>query len=51
MKSYAFLFWGNAIVWAGLVAYVVLLVRKTADMKRRLDGIEARSRGGGPSAT
>ena len=51
MKSYAFLFWGDVIVWAGMAAYLVLLIRKTAGLQRRLGSLEPRSRGGGPSAT
>ena len=51
MKSYAFLFWGDVIVWAGLTAYVVLLVRKTAHLHRRVESIEARHKTGDRSAT
>jgi CcmD family protein len=47
MKSYTFLFWGYLIVWAGLVAYVVALVRKLAGVSRRLDVLEARAKQGG----
>jgi CcmD family protein len=41
MKSYAFLFWGDVIVWAGMAAYVAVLVRKMARVERRLESIEA----------
>lgn len=51
MKSYAFLFWGNVIVWTGLTVYLVVLLAKAAALARRLDAIEARNRSGGPSAT
>lgn len=51
MKSYAFLFWGDVIVWTGLTVYVVVLVRKAAGLARRLESIEARNRNGGPSAS
>lgn len=40
MKSYAFLFWGDLIVWAGLAAYVVILVRKMAAVGKRLEAVE-----------
>jgi len=50
MKSYAFLFWGDVIVWAGMAVYVLVLLRKMASVERRLASIEAQ-RGGGPSAT
>lgn len=47
MKSYAFLFWGYLVVWAGLMAYFVVLGRKIADVARRLDTLEARTKGAG----
>jgi CcmD family protein len=43
MSSYAFLFWGDLIVWAGLTIYVVVLVRKMASLSRRLASIEQTS--------
>ena len=43
MKSYEFLFWGDLIVFAGLTAYIVALVRKLAAIDRRLDALEART--------
>ena len=46
MRSYDFLFWGYLVVWAGLVAYFVTLGRKTAELARRLDALEARTKGG-----
>ena len=52
MKSYAFLFWGYLVVWAGLTTYLVVLLRKLASVARRLDTLEARGKGrdaGGPT--
>ena len=46
MKSYAFLFWGYLVVWAGLMAYFVVLGRKLASVARRVDTLEARTKGG-----
>ncbi len=46
MKSYAFLFWGYLVVWAGLMAYFIMLGRKIADVARRVDTLEARKEGG-----
>ncbi len=46
MKSYAFLFWGYLVVWAGLMVYFVVLGRKIANVARRLDSLEARSKDG-----
>jgi len=51
MKSYAFLFWGYLVVWAGLMAYFVVLGRKIADVARRLDSLEARTQGDAPKRT
>jgi len=48
MKSYTFLFWGYLVVWAGLLVYFVTLGRKIADVARRLDSLEARTKGGAP---
>jgi CcmD family protein len=45
MKSYTFLFWGYLVVWAGLTAYFVMLGRKLADVARRVDNLEARTKG------
>ena len=46
MKSYSFLFWGYLVVWVGLTAYLIMLVRKVADVARRVDTLEARTKGG-----
>ncbi len=46
MKTYAFLFWGYLVVWAGLTIYLVVLGRKLADVARRLDSLEAHRKGG-----
>jgi len=46
MKSYNFLFWGYLVVWVGLVAYFILLSRKTAAVTRRLDALEAKAKRG-----
>lgn len=46
MKSYVFLFWGYLVVWAGLMAYFVMLGRKLASVARRVDTLEARAKGG-----
>jgi len=46
MKSYTFLFWGYLVVWAGLMTYFVVLGRKLANVSRRLDALESRTRGG-----
>lgn len=51
MKSYAFLFWGDVIVWTGLTVYVVVLLRKAAGLARRLDALEGGNRKGNSSAT
>jgi CcmD family protein len=51
MKSYAFLFWGYLVVWAGLMAYFVVLSRKIAGVSKRLDALEARTKGGTGSPT
>ena len=52
MKSYAFLFWGYLVVWAGLTVYFVTLLRRVASVARRLDALEARSKGdSSPRAT
>ena len=42
MKSYNFLFWGYLVVWAGLAIYFVTLMRKIANVARRLDALESR---------
>jgi CcmD family protein len=49
MKSYTFLFWGYLVVWAGLMIYFVVLSRKLANVARRLDALEAKTRAGGSS--
>jgi CcmD family protein len=46
MKSYAFLFWGYLVVWAGLMGYFIVLGRKIADVARRVDTLDARTKGG-----
>jgi CcmD family protein len=52
MKSYAFLFWGYLVVWLGLAAYFVVLMRRVSRVARRLDALESRSKEtGGKSAT
>ena len=51
MKNYIFLFWGYLVVWAGLMVYFVVLGRKIADVARRLDSLEARTKGGDPGRT
>ena len=45
MKSYAFLFWGYLVVWAGLMAYFVTLGRKIGAVARRLDVLETQRKG------
>ena len=47
MKSYTFLFWGYLVVWTGLAAYFALLARRLADVGRRIDALEKRTK---PSA-
>jgi len=44
MKSYAYLFWGYLVVWAGLAAYLLFLGRKLSDLARRLDRLESPKR-------
>jgi len=44
MKSYDFLFWGYLVVWAGLAVYFVALMRRVANVTRRLDTLEARAK-------
>ncbi len=51
MKSYTFLFWGYLVVWAGLMAYFVVLGGKIANVARRLDSLEARTQGKDPKRT
>jgi CcmD family protein len=51
MKSYDFLFWGYLVVWTGLTVYFVTLGRKIANVARRLDSLEARTKGGDPRRT
>ena len=51
MKSYTFLFWGYLVVWAGLMVYFVVLGRKIANVARRLDSLEARTKGADPKRT
>ena len=52
MKSYSFLFWGYLVVWLGLAAYFVVLMRRVSRVARRLDALESRSKSAdGRSAT
>ncbi|HZN55343.1 MAG TPA: CcmD family protein [Candidatus Polarisedimenticolaceae bacterium] len=51
MKSYAFLFWGYAAVWAGLTIYLIALGRRLSRVSRRLDALERRGGGRDGSAT
>ena len=51
MKNYTFLFWGYLVVWAGLMFYFVVLGRKIANVARRLDALEGRTKGGDPKRT
>jgi len=52
MKSYAFLFWGYLVVWVGLAAYFVVLMRRLSRIGRRLDALESKGKPGeGRSAT
>lgn len=51
MKSYAFLFWGYLVVWAGLAAYFVALGRRLGRVDRRLEALESRSSQEGRRAT
>jgi len=51
MKNYSFLFWGYLVVWAGLATYFVVLSRKIAQVARRLDTLEARTKGSERSRT
>ena len=44
MKSYTFLFWGYLVVWLGLAAYFVALMRRVSSVSRRLDALESRSK-------
>ena len=44
MKSYAFLFWGYLVVWAGLAIYFALLMRRIGAVTRRLDALEKRTK-------
>ena len=50
MRSYAFLFWGYLVVWVGLTAYLITLGRKAAEIARRLDALEARTKHGPPQS-
>ena len=51
MKSYEFLFWGYLVVWAALAIYFFALMRKVANVARRLDALEARIERQTPRAT
>ena len=43
MKSYAFLFWGYLVVWAGIVAYLVFLGARLSRVSRRIEQLERSS--------
>jgi CcmD family protein len=43
VKSYAFLFWGYLVVWAGIVAYLVFLGARLSRVARRLETLERSS--------
>jgi CcmD family protein len=45
VKSYAFLFWGYLVVWAGIVAYLVFLGARLSRVSRRLEQLERSSSG------
>ena len=52
MKSYAFLFWGYLVVWLGLAAYFITLMRRVSRVAKRLDELESRQNAGdGKSST
>ena len=40
VKSYAFLFWGYLVVWAGIVAYLALLGARVSRAAKRLEALE-----------
>ena len=42
VKSYAFLFWGYLVVWAGIVGYLALLGARLSRAARRLEQLERR---------
>ena len=43
MKSYAFLFWGYLVVWAGIVLYLAILGARLSRVARRLETLERRA--------
>jgi CcmD family protein len=40
MRSYDFLFWGTAVVWAGIVAYQAFLGIRLRRVRGRLERLE-----------
>jgi CcmD family protein len=50
VKSYAFLFWGYLVVWAGIVLYLAFLGTRLARAGRRLEALERRLHERAPSA-
>lgn len=40
MKSYAFLFWAYNVIWAGLAAWLLLLILRLRRLERRLAAVE-----------
>ena len=42
VKSYAFLFWGYFVVWAGIVGYLAFLGSRLSRAARRLEALERR---------
>jgi CcmD family protein len=43
VKSYAFLFWGYLVVWAGLAVYLTVILRSISSASRRLDELERKT--------
>jgi hypothetical protein len=40
LKSYEFLFWAYNVIWAGMAAYLILLLLRLGRVGRRLDLLE-----------
>jgi CcmD family protein len=40
MKTYSFLFWGYAVIWVGLAAYLTFLLTRLNAVLRKLDRLE-----------
>jgi len=40
VKSYAFLFWAYNVIWAGLAAWLLLLILRLRRLERRLAAVE-----------